>query len=420
MAIVKRHILIVEDNTAIRDFVAYHISNELHLDTIAVSSMAEAMAIISSRKADIFLAVLDLNLPDAPNGEIVDTVLAEGLPVIVLTGSVSKNMHDLMAAKLIIDYIVKKNRTEMRYLITLIDRIWKNKSTKAMVVDDSPETREYLKILLKLHHFRTYTAKSAEIGLQILEENPDIKLIVTDYMMPGLNGDEFILKVREQYSREELAIISISSSTENDLPATLLKSGANDFMIRPFRNEEFFCRLGNNIDSVRNFASVRDAAIRDHLTGMYNRKYLFEAGTKLYDNAKRDNITIASAMFDIDHFKKINDTWGHHIGDLALKHVSRILEEQLRSSDMLVRMGGEEFCAIATNINKETADMLFNRIREAIANTPLEVENATVNITISIGVTFNLNDSLDNMINAADAALYAAKEGGRNRVVFDE
>jgi len=416
----KRHILIVEDNTAIRDFVAYHISNELHLDTIAVSNMSEAMEVISSRKSEIFLSVLDLNLPDAPHGEIVDAVLAENLPVIVLTGSVSKDMHDLMAAKPIIDYIVKKNRTEMRYLITLIDRIWKNKSTKALVVDDSPETREYLKILLKLHHFRTYTAKSAELGLQLLEENPDIKLIVTDYMMPGLNGDEFILKVREQYSREELAIISISSSTDNDLPATLLKSGANDFMIRPFRNEEFFCRLGNNIDSVRNFANVRDAAIRDHLTGMYNRKYLFEAGTKLYDNAKRENITISTAMFDIDHFKKINDTWGHHIGDLALNHVSRILEEQLRSSDMLVRMGGEEFCAIATNINLETANMLFNRIREAISDTPLQVEDTTINITISIGVTFNLHDSLDNMISAADAALYAAKEGGRNRVVFDE
>jgi len=416
----KRHILIVEDNSAIRDFVAHHISNELHLDTLAVGTMQAAMEIISSRKSEIFLAVLDLNLPDAPNGEIVDTVLAENLPVIVLTGSISKNMHNMMAAKPIIDYIVKKNQTEMRYLIMLIDRIWKNKNTKALVVDDGPETREYLKLLLKLHHFRTYTAKSAEVGLQLLEENPDIKLVITDYMMPGLNGDEFILKVREQYSREELAIISISSSTDNDLPAMLLKSGANDFMTRPFRNEEFFCRVGNNIDSIRNFANVRDAAIRDHLTGMYNRKYLFEAGTKLYDNAKRDNLTIATAMFDIDHFKKINDNWGHHIGDLALKHVSRILEDQLRSSDMLVRMGGEEFCAIATNINMETATMLFNRIRESIANTPLQVEDVTVNITISIGVTFNLHDSLDNMINASDAALYSAKESGRNRVVFDD
>jgi len=123
-------------------------------------------------------------------------------------------------------------------------------------------------------------------------------------------------------------------------------------------------------------------------------------------------------MIDIDFFKKVNDTHGHHIGDLALKHISSILDEQLRDGDILARMGGEEFCILCVNLNPENADTVFERIRKTIEESPLITENLTLPMTVSIGYNPILGDSLDQMINLADDALYQAKESGRNKVVI--
>ena len=414
----NNNILIVEDNTAISEFLTHCLSTELSMGAFSATSMEDAMALIAQHKENIFLAVLDLNLPDAPNGEIVDAVLATGLPVIVLTGSMKESMHDMMAAKPIIDYVVKKNMNEMSYLVTLIDRVKQNMNTKVLIIDDDDTSRELLCLLLHIQHFEILVASSGSEGLEILKKHPDIKLIITDYMMPEMNGEEFVLRVRELFTREQIAIVAISSTADKKLSAKLLKSGATDFISRPFLNEEFFCRIGNNIDAVRRFEHIKNTAIRDHLTGLYNRKYLFETGLKLYNNARRKNLTIAVAMIDIDFFKKINDTWGHHIGDLALQHVSNLLDEHVRSSDLLARIGGEEFCVIATNIDPDIADVVFRRILKKLENTPLVTETTTINITVSIGVTLELHDNLEAMINAADENLYAAKEAGRNRLVM--
>lgn len=419
MTEIPNKILFVEDNPAIRDLFSARLSENLTMSVLNAASMQEALAIISDQKQDIFLTVLDLNLPDSPNGEIVDVVIAEGLPVIVLTGSMKESMHDIMAAKPIIDYVIKRNMSEMSYLISLIDRIRKNVDTKVLIVDDNDDTRHFLRLLLTILHFEIYDAASASEGLEVLKQHPDIKLVITDYFMPEMNGIDFTLQIREKYTRDQLSIIAISSLDDNKIPAKLLKSGANDFIFRPFLNEEFFSRVGNAVDAINNFEYIRNTAIRDHLTGMYNRKYLYEAGGKLYNNAKRKNLTLAVVMLDIDFFKKINDTWGHHIGDLALKHVADILEEHVRSSDLLARVGGEEFCVIATNIDTTIADVVFNRIRNKIENTPLITESGTVNITMSIGVTLELHNSLEEMIQHADRNLFSAKESGRNQVIID-
>jgi len=139
----KNTILIVEDNEAIRQFITHRLSSELSMDTLEASSMSEANDVIARQKDNIFLAVLDLNLPDAANGEIVDVVLAEDIPVIVLTGSIKESTHDMMVSKPIIDYVVKKNMSEMAYLVTLIDRVRKNPSTKILIVDDDDAAREH-------------------------------------------------------------------------------------------------------------------------------------------------------------------------------------------------------------------------------------------------------------------------------------
>lgn len=125
-------------------------------------------------------------------------------------------------------------------------------------------------------------------------------------------------------------------------------------------------------------------------------------------------------MIDIDHFKKVNDTYGHHTGDLALKYIADLLNKDLRDGDILARMGGEEFCVLCINLDTKNAAMVFDRVRQTIADNPLVIGDLSIPITVSIGYNPLLGESLDKMIDDADKALYQAKKTGRNKVVTFE
>jgi len=312
---------------------------------------------------------------------------------------------------------VKRNLNEIEYVINTVRRLRENMGRKVLVVDDSRSSRQLLHSLLKRQYLNVFEASNGEQALQILAKHNDILLIITDYNMPVMNGTEFIAKVRNKYSRNEIAIIGISASGSGTVSIKLLKSGANDFISRPFMHEEFNCRVNQNIDSVVSYNALKDAAERDFLTGMFNRKYLFSVGKKLFQNAKRENITLMVAMIDIDYFKKINDLHGHDIGDKALQHISSIFTNTLREADIISRIGGEEFCLLCVNINDANSEKLLERYRKAIMDTPLVIDHLTVPMTVSIGYTTQLQDSLENMMKDADSALYKAKETGRNKVV---
>ncbi len=410
-------VLIVEDSRAINKMLAHHIATQLHIDVESAVSMQEAREILDAQSEQFFVAILDLNLPDAPNGEVVDVVLDLGIPPIILTGSMCDDLHDEMLEKPIVDYVVKRNLNEIEYVIETVQRLRENRDRKVLVVDDSRSSRQLISSLLQRHYLNVLEACDGVEALDVLSENDDILLMVTDYNMPRMDGMELITKVREKYSRHELAIIGISASGSGTVSIKLLKSGANDFITRPFLHEEFYCRINQNIDAVASYCMLRDAADRDFLTGLFNRKYLFNTGNKLFQNARRNNISLTVAMLDIDFFKKINDLHGHHVGDMALKHVATLFRKQLREADVITRFGGEEFCMLCVNVSAPAAEQLFTRFRESVAGNPLVAGDLTVPMTVSIGYSMELGSSLDHMINDADAALYDAKEGGRNRVV---
>jgi len=413
----KLKVLVVEDSRALNGMVTQSIKSELKIGAESAFSMKEAMEILDQRQEEFFLAILDLNLPDAPNGEIVDEIIDRGLPPIILTGTLSDDTHDRMISKPIIDYVVKRNLNEIQYVIDTVERLRENYARKVLIVDDSKSSRDFIQELLKRHNFQTITAEDGIQAMAMLRKHEDTCLVITDYNMPNMDGVELVNKIRENYARHELAIIGISGSGSGTVTVQLLKSGANDFISRPFLHEEFYCRVNQNIDVISNYRKLQDSATRDFLTGLFNRRYIFETGNLLLQNAKRDNITLSVAMLDVDHFKKINDTYGHQIGDEALKHLAALIQAELRDADIIGRIGGEEFCILCVNIDEDNAFMMLERLRTTIMNTPLVTEEFKVNITISIGFNTILADSLDHMLGAADASLCDAKERGRNSVV---
>lgn len=416
MSFREKKILVVEDSRSINDMLTSNLKQQLGIDVASAFTMAEAQNIVDQNPKPYFLAILDLNLPDAPNGEVVEYILEKQIPCIVLTGNREQDIQNTMINKGVIDFINKGNLNEIQYVIDSARRLYENFDRKVLAVDDSEVSLMLLSTLLERQNLKVLEAKDGVQALKLLKVHKDISLVVTDYNMPKMDGMELIYNIRKEYTRDEMAVIGISSTDDHSVSVKLLKSGANDFIARPFAHEEFNCRINQNIDAIVNYKKLKDATIKDFLTGLFNRKYIFETGAKLFNNAQRDNIKLTTSMIDIDFFKKINDTHGHHIGDLALKHVSNLLFEALREGDILARMGGEEFCILCINLDKENAAILFERIRKKIEDNPLITGELTIPITVSIGYTSTVGNTLEQMINDSDAALYRAKETGRNKV----
>ncbi len=414
----KNKVLVVEDSKSIRELLCAYINNIPAIEAESADSMDATRALLKKHAREYFIAVLDLKLPDAEGGEIVDLVQSHGIPVIVMTGTVDGHIREEMLQKNVLDYVIKQQATEIEHIAYIVGRMYENRQIKVLVADDSPAFRGYLVKLLENYQYQVHQARNGIEALEILAAHPDIALILTDYNMPHMNGQELIQTVRKDHRREDLAIIGLSDASKSDISVLLLKSGANDFLSKPFQVEEFYCRVTQNTNMIGYVRQVKEHATRDFLTGLYNRRHLFEVGAHLYDNAKRGNCRIAIGLVDVDHFKSINDTCGHDSGDLVLQKIAQTIKQTLRGSDIIARFGGEEFVCLIVMKNDEDHVAAFERVRKAIAALEIPVRDETISVTVSIGVTSDPGSSLEDMIKLADNAVYRAKENGRNRVEF--
>ncbi len=413
-------VLVVEDSKAYMMAIKRSLKIDFKdIDICSAYSLAETEAILKDNPADEFLvAVLDLNLPDAPDGEIIDLVNEHKIPAIVLTATFTDELQEFIWTRKIVDYVVKEGAHSLGYVSKRIKRFYKNLDTKIMVVDDSRMARKHVINLLESQKFILIEAGNGREALDFLAEQPDIKMIITDYHMPVMDGFELTKQVRKHYDPETVAIIGISSSESNKLSVRFIKNGANDFITKPFLSEQFYCRVNQNLDIIEHVDGLKTLAETDFLTNLYNRRHFFRIGKILLDSSDRNKMDLVVAMIDIDHFKKINDTYGHDMGDVALRKISDLLKESFRKTDIVARFGGEEFCVAVTNTKIESVFNIFDQVRLKIQDTDIAYNNQTINCTVSIGACLEKMDTMEKMVTVADKKLYEAKEGGRNRVVF--
>jgi len=412
-------ILIVEDSKLFGSVLKKEIEAELHIQVTWAMTYAETKELINSKGTQFFISLLDLNLPDAPDGEVVDLVIEHDIPAIVFTGDLTSEVRERIWAKNVVDYILKEGTQSIDYIVSLIRRIYKNKTIKVLVVDDTKFYRKVIYELLKIHQYKVLKARDGIEAMQVLKSNPDIAMVLTDYNMPNINGFELTKMIRSKYRRDEMSIIGLSDQANNFLSPQFLKYGANDFINKPFLNEEFYCRVSQAIEAIEHVNQIKDLSNKDFLTGLYNRRYFFEVGGNLFASAQRKHITITVALLDIDFFKKVNDTFGHDAGDVVLQHLSTLLLKRFRETDIVARIGGEEFCILLVNEKREFTYEIFDTLRKAIEVSEAVVDGKRIQFTISLGVCTKIAASLEEMIKQADLLLYQAKESGRNRVVID-
>lgn len=416
---IAKQILVVEDNKFIGSLLRDKLQAARY-GVVWVKNLAGVLELLASGEHDFFAAILDFSLPDAPTGEIIDHVVRHDIPTIVFTGPLSDEVRSTVWVKNVVDYVLKDNFFSPDYLVATIQRLERNLVTKVLVVDDSSFFRQVIVDLLAVHRFQIFTATDGVDALRVVEEHPDIKLVITDFSMPQMDGFMLTQRLRAKYSREDMAIIGISAKGENLLAARFIKHGANDFIIKQtFLTEEFYSRVNQCMDSLENVRIIREAAITDYLTGLYNRRYFFDVGYKLFASAARKSITLSCAMIDIDHFKKVNDTYGHDVGDQVLQHIAGLLQKRLRATDIVARMGGEEFCVLAVNVDAGYVEGLFEELRRRVDESTFEISDGQqLDLTVSIGVAVNGSAySLEGLVKVADEQLYIAKGNGRNQVV---
>lgn len=412
----KNKILIVEDNKALAKLIAKKMEDKVEMDIDIAHSLAEAQAFLTNPK-EYFIALLDLNLPDAPNGEVVDYVISKGLPSIVLTGSMDEVTRESFIHKDIVDYVYKGNMDDINYIFRIINRLSKNRQYKVMVVEDSAPFRSALKKILTSLQFQVFTAAHGEEAMNYFTDNPDIKLALCDYRMPVKDGLEVLKEIRAIGDKNQIGVLMMTSPSENVNGAIFLKNGANDFIAKPFVKEELICRVNNTIEAMENINQIADFANKDFLTGVYNKRYFYENMNEYVAYAEEHMEPYVVAMLDIDHFKKINDTHGHNSGDKVLKTLAKKLIDETKGDDLIARFGGEEFCIILKDISNEDAVKFFVNLRANIANCKVQLKKEQISFTVSIGVAFSRSDyRLDELLELADEALYRAKENGRNRV----
>ncbi len=410
-------VLVVEDSRSFAAHVSKHIRQDLGFDVVVAPNLTAAKTILE-RNADFLAALLDLNLPDAPNGECVDVVLAYKVPVIVFTSVLSETLRESFWNRHIVDYVFKDTMENVDYVVTLLSRLNTNPRIKILVVDDSRSYRHAVWRLLSTHRYQVLEAGTGEEALRALEANPDIKLVLVDYNMPGMDGFALTREIRREHGKDELAIIGVSGESGARLSPRFIKSGANDYLHKPFLAEEFYTRVTQNMEMLERIAQVRDMAERDYLTRVYNRRYFFSAGTQLLALQGRRGNSVTVAMLDIDHFKNVNDTLGHDAGDAVLRGMAGLLASRFRSSDIVARIGGEEFCVLATDLVADQALLLFEDLRKCFESTPVRFGEDVVRYTVSIGLCCGVGGTIDEMLREADRMLYRSKTSGRNRVTL--
>jgi diguanylate cyclase (GGDEF)-like protein len=296
-----------------------------------------------------------------------------------------------------------------------------------LVVADDPVVLNLLPHLLEMGRYRVRSASDGNQALQMMLQGcPDV--LITDLLVPGLNGLELCRRVRQLHARKVLPhysyILVLTTQYEKHSLVEGLEAGADDFIEKDISSLSNFraiiqARLNAALRIRKLEVDLESAAKYDPLTRLLNRVAFFETAQIHWDRSIRNKAPVAAVMMDCDLFKRVNDIYGHSAGDAVLKELAAILRSFSRSSDVICRYGGEEFCAILPSCTEKIAWDWADRIRQQCESIPIKHADIDVSITVSFGVAERTETTglLGHLIDCADQALLVAKERGRNRSI---
>lgn len=296
-------------------------------------------------------------------------------------------------------------------------------TTEILIVEDDAELRNVLVFELRSLGFSPLTAKDGVQALHILrDKGAQIAAVVSDWLMPALDGLGLLKQMREDRNLQEIPFLLLTARGAEDDIVRGFNQGANDYIRKPFTFGELTARLKNLVLTRNLMKQLKEQAVRDGLTGLYNHRYFMECLTAEVARQQRYGGELSLILLDIDHFKQLNDRYGHQTGDFVLQCLGMDIKDSLRTVDIPCRYGGEEFAVILPMTGLAGAKIVAERLRQNIEQSVFERDESSYTITCSFGV-----GSLDrkpvaghDFIQAVDRALYNSKDKGRNMVSLAE
>ncbi|GAB4542089.1 MAG: diguanylate cyclase [Thermodesulfovibrionia bacterium] len=306
------------------------------------------------------------------------------------------------------------------------------KKPRILLVEDNRLQAEFIMDFLKKKGYETLLAENGASAIKIAKTTP-VDLILLDLILPDISGNEVCRWLRHNQDTKDIPIIILTAKADTSDKVAGLEAGADDYLPKPFDEAELNARIyaAMRTKALQDELKQRNKqleeltkrlelmAITDHLTGIYNRRHFEKIIETEFAKVLRYNLSLSCLMIDIDHFKGINDRYGHDAGDYVLKKVSELVSLSLREVDVLARWGGEEFIVLLPNTTKDDAKRVADRILKTISDYKFNILPMDERVTVSIGVASVEDERVDKwerLIKVADDALYKAKTMGRNRV----
>jgi len=292
-----------------------------------------------------------------------------------------------------------------------------------LIADDSVVVRAVVRGGLEEEGYHVLEAVDGLAALESCRQDlPDV--ILLDIEMPQFDGYQVLSALKRDASLKDIPVVFLTSRSGVDDVVAGLRGGAHDYLKKPFENIELLARVGAAIqvktlqDQLKQRNAELDRMSRtDALTGLYNRRHLDEELLRQQSHAKRHRDSLCILLLDIDHFKRVNDRYGHAVGDVVLRAFADRMQTELRAGDIAGRWGGEEFLVVMPRTDADGGFEVAERLRLAAAATPISAGEVDIDITVSGGCASSTSHSADALIQLADSCLYRAKESGRNRIV---
>jgi len=298
---------------------------------------------------------------------------------------------------------------------------------KVLLAEDARFARHLLQAALAAWGYDVVLAEDGDQAWRVLQGPDPPSIALLDWMMPGLDGLEVCRRVRQAGREPYTYVILLTGKDRQEDVVEGLAAGADDYLRKPFDNQELQARIRTGRRMVELHAelitareTLREQASTDPLTGLANRRTILEVLDRELARCRRSGGVCSVAMVDLDHFKAVNDTYGHSAGDAVLRQAASTMRATLRPYDLLGRYGGEEFVVVLPGCDAAGAGAAAERLRASMAATAIAVAEVSLRVTCSLGVAVGATENSwerDRLLSTADAALYRAKEQGRDRVV---
>lgn len=455
-------VLVVDDILPNVKLLEATLKSEYYDVDTALNGM-EALQKIEEREPDLVL--LDVNMPEMNGFEVCQRIKADPktahIPVVMVTAltdatdrvmGLESGADDFLSKPVNNTALMARVRSLVRLKMTIDEwRIRENTATQFGVIEESThamkesvesasvlvvedqsfEADKFKEALSRDHHDITSVPNGTQ-AIEVAGVKP-IDLIVVSLNLSGEDGLRLCSYFRTNEKTRNLPILMVGENTKDDMNriAHGLELGAHDYILRPVDRNELLARVRTQVRRKRfqerlrsNYEASLSMAIKDSLTGLYNRRYLMAHLKELLEKKETSEKPLGILMMDIDHFKSVNDTHGHNVGDEVLVQFAERISANLRSFDLVARMGGEEFVALLPDVSVERAEQIAERLRQSIEAPPMKASNEAgqITITTSLGgalISKGEGDNPEAVLERADKQLYEAKNTGRNKVMFE-